>query len=126
MDHRRTVDYTNGVISIVSGDDWSEAAIIAHFDELDRMAAQVRQRHGIIRVFADLTHTSIRPASTAELYRQRANSLYQVTDRLAMVTDSQLYRMQLRRTMPKCEAEIFASASEAIAWLMRPYDKVGS
>lgn len=118
--HRRALDMTSGVITIVAGDDWTEAAIREHFDELDRMADDARGRHGIARVLADLSHTSIRPADTAELYRQRAAQLYRPTDRLAMVTASRLYAMQLRRTMPDCDASVFPTFPEAMAWLLRP------
>lgn len=75
-----------------------------------------RLRFGRIRVLADLRNAPIRTQEAAERMRVGNLALYRAGDRVALIVESSLLKMQLRRTLVEYQ-NIFLSPSAAETWL---------
>jgi hypothetical protein len=75
-----------------------------------------RLRFGQVRVLADLRNSPIRTQEAAERMRVGNLGLYRVGDRVALIVESSLLKMQLRRTLVEYQ-NIFMSPSAAETWL---------
>ncbi|ODP38494.1 hypothetical protein [Sphingomonas turrisvirgatae] len=92
-------------------------------EEVDRYLARLgeivrtlRLRHGKVRVLADLRHAPVRTQEVAERLRLGNQALYRPGDRVALVVESSLLKMQLRRTLTDNQ-NIFLSPNAAETWL---------
>lgn len=95
-----------------------EAGIAERFlRDLAQTAQNVRQAHGRIRLLFDLTKADVLLPALAEHMRDGGRSLRQPDDRVAIVTESALATMQVKRLTGPQELKIASSVEEAEAWL---------
>ena len=88
---------------------------------LDRLAELVAQAHRATRqarVLVDLTGAGAQMGDTVARIGQRSHSIYAPGDRLAIVLQSAILRMQISRVGRAAEYRTFASVSEAEGWLL--------
>lgn len=83
---------------------------------LGDIVRDARLRFGRIRVLADLRNAPIRTQEAAERMRVGNLALYRAGDRVALIVESSLLKMQLRRTLVEYQ-NIFLSPSAAETWL---------
>lgn len=91
--------------------------------EVDRYLAvlgdvvrDTRLRFGRVRVLADLRNAPLRTQEAAERMRMGNLALYRPGDRVALIVESSLLKMQLRRTLVEYQ-NIFLSPNAAETWL---------
>lgn len=83
---------------------------------LGDVVRDARLRFGKVRVLADLRNSPIRTQEAAERMRTGNLALYRDGDRVALIVESSLLKMQLRRTLVEYQ-NIFLSPSAAETWL---------
>lgn len=96
---------------------------VQNIHEVDRYLAvlgevvrDARLRFGRVRVLADLRNSPIRTQEAAERLRMGNLALYRTGDRVALIVESSLLKMQLRRTLVEYQ-NIFLSLNAAETWL---------
>ena len=96
---------------------------VQHIDEVDRylrvigdIVRDARLRFGRVRVLADLRNSPVRTQEAAERLRMGNLALYRSGDRVALIVESSLLKMQLRRTLVEYQ-NIFLSPHAAETWL---------
>lgn len=87
-----------------------------HFFELATLVRSVRQAGGQIRVIVDLRGTPAQSPETIERIGVGAR-IYGEGDRIAIIVDSSLAKMQMRRVVRSAQHEIFISPKAAMTWL---------
>ncbi|WP_447724092.1 hypothetical protein [Sphingomonas koreensis] len=83
---------------------------------LGDVVRDARLRFGRVRVLADLRNSPIRTQEAAERMRVGNLVLYRAGDRVALIVESSLLKMQLRRTLVEYQ-NIFLSPHAAETWL---------
>lgn len=83
---------------------------------LGDIVRDARLRFGRVRVLADLRNSPIRTQEAAERLRMGNLALYRTGDRVALIVESSLLKMQLRRTLVEYQ-NIFLSPHAAETWL---------
>lgn len=83
---------------------------------LGDIVRDARLRFGRVRVLADLRNSPIRTQEAAERMRMGNLALYRTGDRVALIVESSLLKMQLRRTLVEYQ-NIFLSPNAAETWL---------
>lgn len=83
---------------------------------LGDVVRDARLRFGKVRVLADLRNSPVRTQEAAERMRTGNLALYRDGDRVALIVESSLLKMQLRRTLVEYQ-NIFLSPSAAETWL---------
>lgn len=96
---------------------------VQHLTDVDRYLAVIgevvrdaRLRFGRVRVLADLRNSPVRTQEAAERLRTGNLALYRTGDRVALIVESSLLKMQLRRTLVEYQ-NIFLSPNAAETWL---------
>ncbi|MFL9842250.1 hypothetical protein ABS767_14870 [Sphingomonas sp. ST-64] len=88
-----------------------------YLDVLERIVQETRARFGRIRVLSDLRNAPVRTQEAADRMREGNLRLYRSGDRVALIVETSLLKMQLRRTLIDCQ-NIFVSPNAAETWLM--------
>ncbi|WP_343518729.1 hypothetical protein [Sphingomonas sp.] len=83
---------------------------------LGEVVRDARLRFGRVRVLADLRNSPVRTQEAAERMRMGNLALYRTGDRVALIVESSLLKMQLRRTLVEYQ-NIFLSPNAAETWL---------
>ncbi|MCW4463884.1 hypothetical protein OK349_19435 [Sphingomonas sp. BT-65] len=83
---------------------------------LGEIVRDTRLRFGRVRVLADLRNAPLRTQEAAERMRMGNLALYRTGDRVALIVESSLLKMQLRRTLVEYQ-NIFLSPNAAETWL---------
>jgi hypothetical protein len=83
---------------------------------LGDVVRDARTRFGRVRILADLRNSPIRTQEAAERMRLGNLALYREGDRVALIVESSLLKMQLRRTLVEYQ-NIFLSPNAAETWL---------
>lgn len=83
---------------------------------LEPIVADMRACHGRVRVLADLRNAPIRTQEAADKMRAGNLRLYRAGDRIALIVESSLLKMQLRRTLIASQ-NIFVSPNAAETWV---------
>lgn len=83
---------------------------------LGDIVRDARLRFGRVRVLADLRNAPVRTQEAAERLRVGNLALYRPGDRVALIVESSLLKMQLRRTLVEYQ-NIFLSPHAAETWL---------
>lgn len=116
-EHRVTRDPATGIIHV-------DASIFLAPEDLDlildRLAHLVNIAHAKREralVMVSFGTSGAKMGDTVERVRQRSASIYAPDDRLAIVLQSSLLKLQIGRVERIAETRIFASLAEAEAWL---------
>lgn len=83
---------------------------------LEPIVTDMRASYGRVRVLADLRNAPIRTQEAADRMRAGNLRLYRVGDRIALIVESSLLKMQLRRTLVEYQ-NIFVSPNAAETWV---------
>lgn len=92
------------------------ADVDRYLKALGDVVRDARLRFGRVRVLADLRNSPVRTQEAAERMRLGNLALYRSGDRVALIVESSLLKMQLRRTLVEYQ-NIFLSPSAAQTWL---------
>ena len=111
------VDRKLGFVHVVGHSFWSLDYIRSHFDALERLVKEMRGQTPRIRTLVDLTGAPVQSSDTAEHVKLATARIYQGTDQVALVQQSALLTMQMRRIVDDENCRIFGSVDEALAWL---------
>jgi hypothetical protein len=88
-----------------------------YLKELSRVVCEMRARCGRVRLLADLRYSPVRTSAVAERIRVANLALYRPGDRVALLVESSLLKMQLRRNLVPDYQNIFLSPTAAEIWL---------
>ena len=108
----------DGIISVVARGFWSPADLERHFGELTTAVEAARGRSGMARVLVDLRASSVQSQEIFDRLREATSTIYGADDRVAIVAESTLLTMQMRRLDAKAGRAAFTDASEARSWLL--------
>lgn len=108
----------DGVVSVVASGFWSPADLEGHFGELAKAVDAARARLGVARVLVDLRASSVQSQEIFDRLREATSVIYAAEDRIAIVAESTLLTMQMRRLDAKAGRAAFADVDEARGWLL--------
>lgn len=83
---------------------------------LEPIVTDMRACYGRVRVLADLRNAPIRTQEAVDRMRAGNLRLYRAGDRIALIVESSLLKMQLRRTLVEYQ-NIFVSPNAAETWV---------
>lgn len=107
-----------GVVSVVASGFWSPADLEGHLGALKAAVDAARARFGVARVLVDLRASSVQSQEIFDRLREATSVIYGADDRIAIVAESALLTMQMRRLDAKAGRGAFADTAEARAWLL--------
>ena len=106
-----------GVICGEGSGVWAPAQIDAFFCEFEVVTVDGRARFGAIRVLLDLRLALVSGREGFDRMVAGTQRIYRPEDRLAMVVQSTLVKMQMRRLQFRAQTAYFTSVYAARAWL---------
>ncbi|WBO21488.1 SpoIIAA family protein [Sphingomonas abietis] len=89
----------------------------AMFATVGDLVRACHRRSGKVRILVDNRDILLHSPEAAERLRRGALSLYEDGDRIAIIVESALARMQLRRLLDPRTHRLFETRANAIAWL---------
>lgn len=92
------------------------AEVDRYLNVIGAIVRDARVRFGRVRVLADLRNSPVRTQEAAERLRMGNLALYRTGDRVALIVESSLLKMQLRRTLVEYQ-NLFLSQNAAETWL---------
>ena len=107
-----------GIVSVIASGFWSPADLEGHFGDLKAAVDAARARHGVARVMVDLRASSVQSREIFDRLREATSAIYGAEDRIAIVAESALLTLQMRRLDAKAGRAAFADVGEARAWLL--------
>jgi hypothetical protein len=105
------------MICIACSGMWTPEQVDACFDTLRIQIGEMRASFGRVRVLVDRREAVPQPASTVERLRSHTHMGYLPGDRIAVVVDSSLSKMQLRDQLDPETHKLFISENAATTWL---------
>lgn len=111
------LDHRSGLITIVGKGLFGLPELELHFVELARTIRAVRSSGRNVRVMVDLRSAMVQRIGAADAITEHNHRVYRAQDRLAIVTTSALYGLQMKRTHSDPRFGVFASESEALLFL---------
>lgn len=107
-----------GIVRLVGYGTWSIEYMNRHFRELDPIVAAARMRVRSVMVLADLREAPVQSPDVAEIINIGTRRLYRDGDRIAIVVQSSLVKLQMKRVVDCAQVQIFISVAAAYTWLM--------
>jgi hypothetical protein len=108
---------SGSTIRVIGSGFWTAAYVDDHFDQLEICLVDVRRRLGRAKVLVDLRKSPVQAPDVADRIRIRAQQLYGAGDRVAVVVETSLLKMQLRRATDGQKIQNFISIAAAEMWL---------
>ena len=108
----------HGIVGVVATGFWSPADLQGHFGELKKAIDAARARIGIARVLVDLRASSVQSKDIFERCGEATSAIYDAEDRIAIVAESTLLTMQMRRLDAAAGRAAFTDPAEARGWLL--------
>lgn len=108
----------DGIVYVVASGFWSPADLEGHFGALKAAVEVAQGRFGIARVLVDLRASSVQSQEVFDRLRDATSTIYGADDRIAIVAESALLTLQMRRLDAKAGRGVFANIDEARAWLL--------
>jgi hypothetical protein len=96
---------------------WNVDDAVAYIAAMKTLIVKARLTHGRARLLVDRTRAQVQSHEVAELLRG-LNSFLNPDDRLAMIVNSTLAKMQLERVTVHKDTVVFTSYAKGLAWLM--------
>ena len=110
-------DRHDGIVVVEGGGLWTKEAVDEHFDGMQRSFASARARNERVRVLVDLSTADVQVGAVSLRVKERAGRLYQPGDKVALVTQSSLLSMQMRRVSGRARYRQFTDRDAALQWL---------
>ena len=106
-----------GVVYIVGRGFWTDEMVDDHFRQLRRIAATARRSVGDVRVLVDLRGAAVQSPSVAARIKQETRQVWTDRDRIAVVLQSALAKLQIDRVVDNGNHASFVAIEDARAWL---------
>lgn len=107
----------DGLIVVPSKGFWSVAEVDDYAGVLQKLYQFSRGRFGWCRVLVDMCRTSVQTAEVAQRFADHKQLFSGRGDKIALVMESSLLKMQVNRFMPADQYATFGDLKEARAWL---------
>jgi hypothetical protein len=101
---------------------WTPEQTIIHFIALHRAILGLRAVRRKVLVLVDLRKAAVQTAETADAVRDGTARLYRDADFVAVVCESQLVAMQMKRAAQVPNLAIFSDLDAAMAWIREKRD----
>lgn len=111
------VDETSGLVTITGRGLFGEPELKAHFVELARILRDRRRSRSPIRVIVDLRSATVQRIGAADAIAEHNHRAYAPQDRLAIVTTSAIYALQMKRSHSDERFGVFSSWQEGLDFL---------
>lgn len=98
---------------------WASADVERFAKAQKQINDAARGRYGRLRMLMDLREATVVTQDASARMQALNMELYRTDDRIAIVANSALMAMQLRRAFTIGTKELFRTPQDAIAWLMR-------
>ena len=108
---------SSGLIRVIGRGQWSSEKVQRHFVDLGQLIAERRRAEAPVLVLVDVRDSLVQQAETVERIARAMTSVYQESDRVAVVVSSSLLKMQLKRLGNIAKVEFFVSMNAARTWL---------
>ena len=112
-----TYDESRGIVHVVGRGQWTVPQVREHFAELDVLVRRLRLRSLPVMALIDLRESSIQSQEVTDCIASSSGAIYQESDRVAIIVQSSLMKMQMKRASHAPNTEIFISPSAAETWL---------
>lgn len=112
-----TID-ESGIVNVAAVGFWSPGDIEGHFADLKKATETARMRFGMVRVLVDLRASRVQSQEIFDRLRMNASALYAAEDRVAIVAQSALLTIQMRRLDNKAGRALFSTDAAARDWLL--------
>ncbi|MDQ2764693.1 MAG: hypothetical protein M3Y22_14820 [Pseudomonadota bacterium] len=113
-----TSDTTPGVVHVTGIGFWTPFVMDTHFSQLRLAIAPFRKENHPVKMIVDLRTSSVQSFETTERMKVGAASVTEPGDRMAIIVDSSLAKMQMRRTIGDAQHEFFVSHNAAVQWVL--------
>ncbi len=110
-------DAAQGIIRVMGRGFWTEADIDAHFVELGHLIERVRAGGDDILALVDLSDAPVQSPDVTARITAQTRRVYRPEDRIAIVVQSSLMKMQMKRAVDRPNLEVFISRHAATTWL---------
>lgn len=97
---------------------WTSADVDGYFALLTKLCAEARTRFGRARVLSDSRNFMVQTPEVVARFENFKHILDAGTDKVALVAESELRKMQIKRGAPGDHYRLFASIDEARDWLL--------
>lgn len=108
----------DGIIRIKGRGFLSAAQLARMFADLGNLVDARHARGEIARVLVDNRQILIHSSDAADRIQQDTGNVYRGNDRVAVIVESILARMQFRRVLDPTTHRLFMDERAALAWLM--------
>jgi len=106
-----------GLIRISPNRFHTAAELIEHFSKLPAKFETFRKRSKIVRVILDLRGGNVLGPEAGKIVQENTVRIYRSEDRLTILLDSQLVKLQTRRVVGGPSTQHFSSVADAENWL---------
>ena len=111
-------DKASGIIRVVGTGLWTVAYIEEHFIAVGALMDRVRKHGAGVMVLVDLSGAPVQTADVARHISIGTDRIFRSPDRLALLVQSPLAKLQLKRVVTRANTAIFVSRHAAEAWLV--------
>lgn len=111
-----TIDWHTGVIEAEAHGFWAPEQTKAHFAAYVDCVAELHRRGLAALVVVDTRESAAQSQEVAEILRRSVEGLYRPGDRVAMVVQNSIAKMQMRRVLQADFHEYFLSINAARNW----------
>lgn len=111
-------DGAAGVIRVRGVGMWTPQQAQVYFDEMARLIQPMRVSRSPVRAVIDLREAPVQSAATADAMSKGSFGHDPETDRVAFISLSKLFGMQLKRSVPFVNSAIFENEDDALAWVL--------
>jgi hypothetical protein len=110
-------DRIDGIIHVTGIGFWTPEQVDRHFGQLRRVIDARRVPGDDVRVLVDLRAAPAQSPETAARIGLATETIYEASDRVAIVLASSLAKLQMRRVVQRARHEMFISPDAALTWL---------
>lgn len=111
------LDRSSGIINSVGTGIWSSELLDSYVAALEQAVRTARQASPNVRAISDLREAGVQTAPITERATEVLLRLFVPGDRVAVIVQSILLKMQMRRVLNVGTVEFFLSRSEAENWV---------
>ncbi|MBO9574809.1 MAG: STAS/SEC14 domain-containing protein [Sphingobium sp.] len=112
----------NGILTVKVVGNWTLPEVDRYAREAGPQFSDARKRTGHLRLLIDLLDTVVLSQAIIEPLGKAGMQYSKPDDRVALVVNSTLMKMQMRRMIGNAPTPIFLSLTEATDWLVSDKD----
>lgn len=115
-------DSVTGILRVIVKGSWTLPEVERYGREAGEQFARARSIAGRLRLLVDLQRTEILSQEIIAPLAKAGMQYSRPDDRVALVVQSVLLKLQMKRMIGDAPTPIYLSDEEAAAWLIRPED----